>query len=544
MRLFRTWALALCAMLVALVVGSPAWGHGRAQKPPKRVLVLILDQLRPDYVDKFDMRNVKGLMRRGVSFDNAYLGHMASETVISHNVITSGKLPRSMGWSDEAYRDVDNVLGAGAGAMWISGSLTRDQFNALIAHGGYPKLPDYLHGAYPGSKYIVVGEKNYAAYSSSGPTGDITVTFSSRNFDCDGDGANNWRGPTGWNVPSYISGPSCGRYYVDSSTSLDYRTATTPPAWMYPLDGNRFVPGFDPEHFGGDVWVADAAMDMMGREPWSGMLLTLGGIDKASHMWGGITDDAEYPPGSPEEMAHLRFVARTADEQVGRVVDRLRELGQLDETLIVLTTDHAGQPSRRFHGVNAAGRGDFNWYYGETENGTYSDPSPSLAPLLATGNVRFSYQDSAVRTWLNDTSPAAKREAASAMATMPDVIASYRLSGDGSRYRLHSVNWGAMNRSERRWWLLHGREIVNTMAAPYAADVVGLLRDDTSYGVAGDHGGAQKPVQRIPIVFAGAGIGPRDSGARMRSVDILPTILREMRLPLDAGLDGRARRLP
>ena len=544
MRLFRTWALALCAMLGALVLGTPAWGHGEAQKPPKRVLVLVLDQLRPDYVDKFDMRNVKGLMRRGVSFDNAYLGHMASETVISHNVITSGKLPRNMGWSDEAYRDVDNVLGGGAGAMWISGSLTRDQFNLLIAHGGYPKLPDYLHGAYPGSKYIVVGEKNYAAYSSSGPTGDITVTFSSRNFDCDGDGTNNWRGPTGYNVPPYIADPSCGRYYVDSSTSLDYGTATTPPAWMYPLDGNRFVPGFDPKHLGGDVWVADAAMDMMGREPWSGMLLTLGAIDKASHMWGGITDDAEYPPGSPEEMAHLRFVARTADEQVGRVVDRLRELGQLDETLIVLTTDHAGQPSRRFHGVNAAGRGDFNWYYGETKNGTFLDPSPSLAPLLETGLVRFSYQDSAVRTWLNDTSPAAKRRAASAMATLPDVIASYRLTGDGSRYRLHSVNWGAMNPSERHWWLLHGREIVNTMAAPYAADVVGLLRDDTSYGVAGDHGGAQKPVQRIPIVFAGAGIGPRDSWARMRSVDILPTILREMRLPLDAGLDGRARRLP
>lgn len=143
-----------------------------------------------------------------------------------------------------------------------------------------------------------------------------------------------------------------------------------------------------------------------------------------------------------------------------------------------------------------------------------------------------------------DTSRAAKREAAAVMATLPDVIASYRLSDDGSRYRLEEVNWDAMTKSERRWWLRHGQRIVNTMAAPYAADVVGLLRDDTSYGVAGDHGGAQEPVQRIPIVFAGAGIGPRDSWARMRSVDILPTILREMSLPLDAGLDGRARHLP
>ena len=93
-------------------------------------------------------------------------------------------------------------------------------------------------------------------------------------------------------------------------------------------------------------------------------------------------------------------------------MQQLRELGQLDETLIVLTTDHAGQPSKRFHGVDAAGRGDFNWYYGTTLNGTFLQPSPALAPLIATGNVRFSYQDSAIRTWLTDTSDAAKREAA------------------------------------------------------------------------------------------------------------------------------------
>lgn len=134
MRRLQLLVLTLVTVLVAW--SAPAWGHGGKSDPPKRVLVLVLDQLRPDYVDKFDMRNVKALMRRGASFDNAYLGHMASETVITHNVITSGKLPRNMGWSDEVYRDVDNVLGGGAGAMWITGSLSRDQFNLLIANGG------------------------------------------------------------------------------------------------------------------------------------------------------------------------------------------------------------------------------------------------------------------------------------------------------------------------------------------------------------------------------------------------------------------------
>jgi hypothetical protein len=82
------------------------------------------------------------------------------------------------------------------------------------------------------------------------------------------------------------------------------------------------------------------------------------------------------------------------------------------------------------------------------------------------------------------------------------------------------------------------------MAAPYAADVVGLLKDNTSYGVAGDHGGAQRPVQEIPIVFAGSDVGPRDSHHALRSVDILPTVLRKMGIKPGPGLDGKAVELP
>ena len=545
MRRLRVMVLTLVVLLVA--ANAPAWGHGGKSEPSKRVLVLVLDQLRPDYVDKFDMRNVKGLMRRGASFDKAYLGHMASETVISHNVITSGKLPRNMGWSDEVYRDVDNVLGEGAGALWTTGSLdprpvqpaSRERRLSQAARLPARRLPGVqVHRGGPEGLRRLFLLRSDGRHHGHVLEPQLRLRRRRREQLARPDGLERSRVHHRFAVHRAAATTSTPR------RTLDYGTATTPPAWMYPLDGNRFVPGFDRAHLGGDVWVADAGMEMMEKEPWSGMLLTMGGIDKVSHMWGGITDDGVYPPGSDEEMAHLRFAARTADEQVGRVVKKLRELGQLDETLIVLTTDHAGQPSKRFHGVDEAARGDFNWYYGETENGTFLDPSPSLAPLIATGNVRFSFQDSAIRTWLTDTSRAAKREAAGVMATLPDVIASYRLSDDGSRYRLEEVNWDAMTKSERRWWLRHGQRIVNTMAAPYAADVVGLLRDDTSYGVAGDHGGAQKPVQRIPIVFAGAGIGPRDSWARMRSVDILPTILREMRLPLDAGLDGRARHLP
>ena len=45
-------------------------------------------------------------------------------------------------------------------------------------------------------------------------------------------------------------------------------------------------------------------------------------------------------------------------------------------------------------------------------------------------------------------------------------------------------------------------------------------------------------------MFAGARVGPRDSGYPLRSVDILPTILRKLDIKARPGLDGHAVTLP
>ena len=112
----------------------------------------------PDFIRKFDMKNVQALMRGGTSYPNAYLGHMASETVISHNVMTSGQLPKHMGWSDEWFRDSDGVLGP-VNANYVTGSMTQPQYDALIQDKGYPKLADYLHMADPDSTVATIGTR-------------------------------------------------------------------------------------------------------------------------------------------------------------------------------------------------------------------------------------------------------------------------------------------------------------------------------------------------------------------------------------------------
>jgi hypothetical protein len=156
--------------------------------------------------------------------------------------------------------------------------------------------------------------------------------------------------------------------------------------------------------------------------------------------------------------------------------------------------------------------------------------------------VAFSYQSTAIETWLKNTAPAERRAAAKVMRTLPGVVATYVRSGD--HYELDSTDTAARMRGrELAWWKQHGQELVDTMAADHSADVVGLLADRTSYGVYGDHGGAQEEVQRIPMVFWAHGIKREDPGSAFRSVDILPTVLKTMSIPLTHRVDGRAHRL-
>jgi hypothetical protein len=566
-------------LFVVAVVGLavPTWaGQGvvaqEAPEHPNRVLIVLFDQMVPEFADQFEMPNYRSVRDAGTNFKRAYLGYMASETVMAHNVITSGQLPKHMGWTDEAYRDTLNLFGRGANEMHITGDLSLSDFGTLISHEGYPKLADYLHSTFPGTKFIVVGEKSYAVESAVAPTGDIGVRMSGRSSStldsCGIELGGRYRRPSGKNVPTYLTEPFCGRYYINSADGLDYGTRAAFPSWLYPEDGNRFFPGTDASalagHTGGDVWVADAAIEMMNREPWSGMFVTLGAIDKAGHMWGAQADAANFtgdcnpadPVAAGAAQTHVRCAAEIADAQFGRMLDEVAALDEADggETLVVLTADHGATYGEDFYGKTGFLASNSNWYYapvGVYDAGSagpfvppsdplYNQPSPTLQPLIDTGNVQFSYQSTAVETWLIDHSVAKKKEGAAAMLELPGVTAAYW--HDGERFRLFGTN--AMTGSEKAWWRQHGQELVDSMAAPNGPDLIGLLHDKTSYGVYGDHGGAQRSVQRVPMVFWSPSLAfENDTGAPFKTIDVMPTILDVMGIPETSPTDGTARPL-
>ena len=242
MRKSRVLAMATATAVAAALSMAGVAGNASAS-PPKhrtadRVLIVLFDQMLPQYADQYRMPNFRKLRDSGTDYDRAYLGYMASETVIAHNVITSGLYPKNMGYTDEAYRDVTNVFGKGAGAMHITGDFSLADFATIEKNHGkpYPKLADYLHAAHPGSKFITVGEKSYAVESATGASGDIAVRLSSRRSDVTRNaprgcrnlsipgvpGNGQWRSHAGKNVPAFLLLPEttdptlCGRYVINA----------------------------------------------------------------------------------------------------------------------------------------------------------------------------------------------------------------------------------------------------------------------------------------------------------------------------------------
>ena len=291
----------------------------------------------------------------------------------------------------------------------------------------------------------------------------------------------------------------------------------------------------------------------MDHEDWSGIFVTLPGVDKAAHMWGGVNDPESGVDGG-DAMTHLAFAAATADAQVGRIMDALEETASSTTPSSCSPPTTARSPSdaaerhghdAHFHGTAArrstAGsqlvlrrrreRRQLHAAAGPPAAGRHRQPRPVLQRLRSD-------------VWLHDQSPAKVAEAAAMMEQMPDVTAVWR--NDGDHFTLVSpVRYDLMSsKAERQWFDKHAQELVDTQAAPYGPDLIATLPDDTTYSVAGDHGGIQRATQQIPIVFAGAGLSSRDIKAPVRSVDIMPTILKAMGITPTYPMDGVAYPLP
>ena len=484
----------LFAVVAALVVIAAAPQPSKAD----HLVVLVFDAMRPDYVDRFGLPNFKRLRGLSREYVNGYVGHMASETVVSHLVLTTGKLPKQLPWQDEIYIDHAGALGP-KGAVHETGTFTGEQFQTLMK-----RLPEgtfitaRMKKAH-GGKVFSVAQKHYTAHIFGTPAADTVITMKKADGKCT---------PSGLAVPAYIA--QNDRYTVDCTK--DYGTKTS----FYPLDGARSVPGDDPAHQGGDVWVADIGLELMSKEKdWSVLLLSFSGIDKVAHM----AAEHEGPRHNSFQTPYtLEKVARIADEQLGKILDGLERTKLLQRTVLVVTADHGGQVNTSYFGAAKTGK------VGLRDGAAVEVVSPWLHRLKTLANVKALFADSAVRVWLEGDAPDNRAQAIAVLNELSGVVEVYGLTPGNDAYtRLHS-------RADRepaafqKWAAAHNQELVDSMATLGAPDLIGLLADGSGYDMLGDHGGAQEKVQRIPIFVVAPGVAKGKATAPTRLVDIVGII--------------------
>lgn len=120
----RSLACGLIALLfsISLVaqtphVAPPPHEHAKPKEPPapssrpKLVVVLVVDQMRGDYVDKFKGQwtgGLKRLLEEGAWFREAAYPYAATETCVGHATISTGALPATHGMVANAWWDRDS----------------------------------------------------------------------------------------------------------------------------------------------------------------------------------------------------------------------------------------------------------------------------------------------------------------------------------------------------------------------------------------------------------------------------------------------------
>ncbi|MEO6527172.1 MAG: alkaline phosphatase family protein [Gemmatimonadaceae bacterium] len=103
MSIRRHWSFAIATLAGTLTLssGRPARALAQSAAPrPTLVVFLTVDQMRPDYFDRWAGQLTGGLARlskQGAFFTNAYQDHAVTETAPGHSVTMSGRFPRSTG---------------------------------------------------------------------------------------------------------------------------------------------------------------------------------------------------------------------------------------------------------------------------------------------------------------------------------------------------------------------------------------------------------------------------------------------------------------
>lgn len=154
-----------------------------AQSSPRLVVILVVDQMRADYLRTFERHWQGGfrmLLREGAVFENARYPYMSTFTCAGHSTIGTGTFPRTHGMVSNAWWQRD----AGAAPeCTVDDKAPAVSYGRAVQGGNSPKyllvntLADELRGQKPGARVVAVSLKSRSAITLAGHAGDAVVWF-------------------------------------------------------------------------------------------------------------------------------------------------------------------------------------------------------------------------------------------------------------------------------------------------------------------------------------------------------------------------------
>lgn len=345
------------AILLAVCVSSAVGFSQPAPALPRLVVVLAIDQMRFDFLTRFDPLYTGGLrtlIDRGAVFTNANYRHAATETGPGHSVLLSGRHPSHSGivaneWYDPYLRRTINVVDDPAQSPIGGAGRAASPVNAL----GFT-VGDVLKVRTPQSRVVGVAAKDRSAVLMGGLRADAAYWFenSGGNFITSTfymDTPPAWL--TEWNrrrSADRFAGKPWNRLLEDAAvygryagvdavegerdridTTFPHVFTAAPPQAQYYVELRR-MPFID------EVTLEFALEAMtrheLGRDAATDILaIGFSASDGVGHAYG---------PDSHEVMDQcLRL-----DRLLGRLFKELNSTVGLDNTVVILSSDHGSRP--------------------------------------------------------------------------------------------------------------------------------------------------------------------------------------------------------
>jgi len=181
----RIRILAAVLLVLAAFLGAslPAQGPSPLPQPrPRLVVVIVVDQMRADYIERFHGRWSGGLRRlvdQGAWFANAAYPYAATGTCPGHATVSTGVFPATHGiigntwWDRQAAAVVTCTRDSAARRVGLNGAETAagESAGRLLA----PGFAEQVRRAIPGSRVVTMSVKARSAIMLAGRQADASL---------------------------------------------------------------------------------------------------------------------------------------------------------------------------------------------------------------------------------------------------------------------------------------------------------------------------------------------------------------------------------